>query len=121
MQITQSYARRSAATMEQDRLRLDLAAEQSRPPVFLEGMVRDSLSYARVMLALHAVVAGDYRAKTQDHSAYQAWVQQRYLEELPAELEQRLRVMPILLSRRDELARRIAQRERHARVLQQKI
>src|SRR6266851_10181649 len=111
MQITQSYARRSAATMEQDRLRFDLAAEQSRPPVFLEAMVRDNLAYARVMLALHAVVSGDYRAKTRDHSAYQAWVQQRYLEELPAEVDARLKRMPTLMARRRELAGRIAEME----------
>src|SRR4051812_13849064 len=121
MEITQSYSRHSGATLEQGRLRLDLAAEQSRPPVSLEAMVRDSLSYSRVMLALYAVVAGDYRAKSRDHSGYQAWVQQRYLEELPAELGKRLRVMPILLARRDELARRIAEVERHARSLQRKI
>jgi hypothetical protein len=121
MEITQRYSQRSEATLEQGRLHVSLAAEQSRPPVFLEALVRDSLAYARVMLALHAVVAGDYRAKARDHSAYQAWVQQRYLEELPAEMEKRLRVMPILLSRREEMARRIGELERHARVLQRKI
>src|SRR2546428_12582361 len=121
MQITQTYPGPSAAILEPDRLRLDLAAEQSRPRVFLEAMVKDSLAYSRVLLALHAVVGGDYRAKTRDHSAYQAWVQQRYLEELPAELGKRLLNLPILMPRREELARRVAELDRHARSLQRKI
>jgi hypothetical protein len=121
MQIIQSYAHRSAATMEGDRLRLEMAAEQSRPAVFLEAMVRDSLSYARVMLALHAVVSGDYRAKQRDHSAYQEWVQLRYLEELPGEYGVRQARMPSMLVERDALARRIGELERKARSLERKI
>ena len=31
------------------------------PVVALEAMVRDSLAYARAMLALHEVVSGDFR------------------------------------------------------------
>jgi hypothetical protein len=121
MQIIQTYAHRSAATMEGDRLRLDMAAEQSRPAVFLEAMVRDSLAYARVMLALHAVVSGDYRAKTRDHSAYQEWVQLRYLEELPGEYGVRQARMPSMLVERDALARRITELEKQARSLERKI
>src|SRR5213082_3473859 len=112
MEFTQSYARPSAAAVEPGGLRLDLAAEQSRPAVFLEALVRGSLSYARVMLALYAVVSGDLSPQARDHSAYQEWVQERYLEELPGEMAARQREAPALLQRREELARRVAGLER---------
>jgi hypothetical protein len=121
MEITQSYTRPSAALLDGDRLRLDLAAEQSRPPVFLEATVRESRAYARAMLALHAVVAGDFRAKTRDHSAYQEWVRQRYLDELPGEMAARSAAMPALLSERDRIARQVATLDRHSRSLQRMI
>jgi hypothetical protein len=108
MQVTYSYARPSTATLERDGLRMDVAAERSRPPVYLDALVHDSLAYARVMLALHAVVSSDLRPQQRDHSAYQAWVQERYLEELPAELAAHSRLLPVLQQRRAELAARIA-------------
>src|SRR5437016_13258767 len=117
MEVTQSYARPSAAILERGGLRLDLAAEQHRPPVFLEAMVHGSLGYARAMLALYAVVSGDQRPRQRDHSAYQAWVQERYLEELPAELVGRYAEMPGLKRQRDDLARRVAELERRLRAL----
>jgi hypothetical protein len=120
MEVTQSYARPSAAMLERGGLRLDLAAEQSRPPVSLEALVRGSLGYARAMLALYAVVSGDLRAQQRDHSAYQAWVQERYLEELPAELVGRYAEMPGLKRQRDDLAWRVAELERRVRTLRLK-
>ncbi len=89
MQITQSYARPSSGALTSEGMRLDVAAELSRPPVALNALVRDSLAYARVMLALYAVVSGDHRVKPKDHTAYQEWVQQRYLEELSVEVNYR--------------------------------
>ncbi len=107
MEVTQSYARPSGGVLSPDGMRLDVAAELSRPPVALSALVKDSLAYARVMLALYAVVSGDHRAKPKDHTAYQEWVQQRYLEELGAEVGLRLRQMPGLNDRRDGLKARI--------------
>jgi len=106
MEITQSYARPSGGTLSPDGMRLDVAAELSRPPVALSALVRDSLAYARVMLALYAVVSGDHRAKPKDHTAYQEWVQQRYLEDLGTEMAGRLRAMPGLNDRREGLKER---------------
>lgn len=120
MEVTQSYARPSAATLERGGLRLDLAAEQSRPPVFLEAIIRGSLGYARAMLALHAVVSGDLRSRVRDHSAYQVWVQERYLEELPSEMLRRYAELPALKRERDELAQRVAELERRVRALRGK-
>ncbi len=107
MEITQSYARPSSGTLSANGMQLSVAAELSRPPVALRALVQDSLAYARVMLALYAVVSGDHRAKPKDHTAYQEWVQQRYLEELGDEMGRRLKAMPGLNDTRDTLKARV--------------
>ncbi len=101
-------------------LRLDVAAEQHRPPVFLQAMVRESLSYARLMLALYQVVQGDLRSKTRDHSAYQEWVQQRYLDELSPQLAANRARIPGLLQQRDELSGRISELHKEIRELEKR-
>ena len=84
MQITQSYAKPSSTKTDTKGTHFDLSAAANRKPVSLNAMVNNSLSYARLMLALHKVVTGDWRSPKKDYSKYQEWVQQRYLEELPA-------------------------------------
>jgi len=121
MEVTQSYARPSSGTLSPEGMRLDVAAELSRPPVALNALVKDSLAYARVMLALYAVVSGDRRAKPKDHTAYQEWVQQRYLEELGAEMAARLRAMPGLSDRRDTLKERARALHREALPLEKEL
>src|SRR5580658_2677325 len=107
MEVTQSYARPSAASMQPDGMRMVVSTEQSRPPVFLEALVKDSLAYARQMLALYAVVSGDYRSRPKDHSAYQQWVQERYMEELvPEQIARQLR-LPALAERRTRIAKQV--------------
>ena len=69
MQITQSYTKPSTATPREGGLSFDLAVEAHRPRVALQAIVRDSLAYARAMLALHEVVSGDARFQAKDHSA----------------------------------------------------
>jgi hypothetical protein len=107
MQITQSYARPSGGALLPDGMRLDVSTERSRPPVHLTAMVRDSLAYARLMLALYDVVTGDLRNRPKDHSAYQAWVEQRYLEELDTEMQGRAAGLPALLLQRAALAAKV--------------
>ncbi|MCW3095394.1 MAG: hypothetical protein JWL77_1012 [Chthonomonadaceae bacterium] len=104
MEITQNYARPGNATLEPNGMHLDMPAEMARPGVRLEAMVKDSLAYARVMLALYEVVTGDLRAKPKDHTAYQNWVAERYLEELGEEVRERAARTPALTTRRKELA-----------------
>lgn len=120
MQFTQSYSHPSAASFSPDGLKLDVATEQHRPPVFLQAMVRESLSYARLMLALYEVVQGDLRSKTKDHSTYQAWVQQRYLDELNPMLSAKRARLPELLARREELNGRISVLHKEIRELEKK-
>lgn len=121
MQLTQAYARPSAANLSSDGMKFSLSAEAHRPGVALQAIVRDSLAYARVMLALHEVVSGDLRFKEKDHTAYQEWVQQRYLEELEAERGAQLRALP---GKREELAKwkeQSAPLEKRTRKLEQDL
>jgi hypothetical protein len=115
MWITQSYARPSAAVMDDYGLSFQMSAEQHRPPVALKATIRDSAAYARAMLALFAVVGSDGRFKSKDHSAYQAWVQARYLEELAPEFEARRRALPGQMQQRDALRLRISELEELSR------
>lgn len=107
--------------MSPEGLRLDVSAELSRPKVALDAMVRDSLAYARLMLALYAVVSGDHRVKPKDHAAYQEWVQQRYLEELSIEMAGRLRTLPGLNERREALKTRLGDLRKLSQPLEQKL
>lgn len=108
MELRQRYERASTATLGGDTLGLDLAAESSRPGVFLDATVRDGLAYARAMLALHAVVRADHAGLTRDHSDYQRWVQERYLELIPEVLRHRRADANRLTAERAELAAEVA-------------
>ncbi len=118
MEITQHYARPSSGNMASDGMHLDVSAEQSRPPVHLDAMVKDSLAYARLMLALYEVVTSDLRNAPKDHTAYQEWVQQRYLEELGAELTERAATLPALMERRKEALADVNKRYKEVRDLE---
>lgn len=85
-----------------------LSAQESRPGVQLKARIKHSPDYARAMLALFAVVQGDERFKTRDHSEYQKWVRGEYLRELSPELARRNAELPLKQARRDELRTRIA-------------
>ncbi len=87
MQVTQSYATPSHATSSTEGMQFNFSPELSRPPVRLDALIKNSLSYARIMLALRQVVIGDWRGKQKDHTAYQAWVTEQYLKELPDHLK----------------------------------
>jgi len=118
MEITQNYARPGNATAKPDGMHLDMPAEMARPGVHLNAMVKDSLAYARVMLALYEVVTGDLRAKPKDHTAYQNWVAQRYLEELDVEIRDRAAKAPALTARRSALAAQVKALTDQARPLE---
>jgi len=121
MQVTQSYAKPSSASLTGEGMRLSVAAELSRPPVSLNALVKDSLAYARVMLTLYSVVSGDQRSKQKDHTAYQEWVQQRYMEELTVEMTGRMRQMPALTAQRDSIKERIAEIRKEVRPLETQL
>jgi hypothetical protein len=68
-------------------MKFNFSAEMSRKPVSINAVIKNSLAYARLMLALREVVKGDWRPAQKDHTAYQEWVAERYLEELPQHLQ----------------------------------
>ncbi len=103
MIVTQTYAQPSTTTLEADFFKLNVATEQSRPPVRLHATIRDGRSYARLMGALYAVVTDDQRTPPKDRSAYMEWVQQRYLDELPAEQASQSVNLPTWTQERDQL------------------
>ena len=103
MQVTQSYARPSTASSDAQGLKFDFATELSRKPVSIHAMVKESLGYARLMLALRQVVKGDWRTPQKDHTAYQEWVMERYIEELPAHLKGMEAKKVMLLEKREKL------------------
>ncbi len=103
MQVTQSYARPSQSQVDQQGMKFDFAAELSRPPVSINALIKNSLSYARIMLALREVVKGDLSNPQKDHTAYQEWVVERYLEELPEHLQGVQAEKVKLLEKREKL------------------
>ena len=107
MEVTQAYAHPSCATFDDGGMKLAVSAELSRPGVRLDARIKDSLGYARVMLALYNVVSSDLRSQQKDHSAYQAWVAERYLEELSDWQGEKLRALPGLEARRNFLSTRV--------------
>ncbi|MDX2306541.1 MAG: SWIM zinc finger family protein [Microscillaceae bacterium] len=103
MQVTQSYTRPSTSTVDSQGMKFDFSAELSRPPVSINALIKNSLAYARIMLALRQVVKGDWRSPQKDHSAYQEWVMERYLEELPEHLKGLEAEKALLLEKREKL------------------
>ncbi len=103
MQVTQSYARSSTASSDAEGLKFDFAAELSRKPVAIHAMIKESLGYARLMLALREVVKSDWRTPKKDHTAYQEWVMERYIEELPAHLKDMEAKKVMMLEQREKL------------------
>ena len=84
MQVTQTYSKPSTSVTDSKGTHFQFSQELSRRrPVSLHAMVKNSLNYAKVMLALRKVVTGDWRTPQRDHTRYQEWVQQEYLKELP--------------------------------------
>ncbi len=107
MEITQTYTQQSQATTNTEGTHFDLAAELSRQPVALHAMIKNSLSYAKLMLALRKVVVSDLVKKEQDHSRYQAWVQNEYHKELPDHMANIAPQQKALLARKKELREEI--------------
>jgi len=85
------------------RTQVGMGVDMGRDPVFLDGEVRESVSFARLMLALGEVVKLDETWKTRDNSTYQEWVAREYLKELNIELGKSAEVIPGLLKKREGL------------------
>jgi hypothetical protein len=103
MQVTQSYARPSSASADNQGMKFNFSAELSRKPVSINALIKNSLGYARLMLSLRQVVKGDWRTPQKDHTAYQEWVAEKYIEELPEHLKHIPAEKVRLLEQREKL------------------
>ena len=121
MQVTQSYAQASSSAVDAEGMKFNFSAELSRKPVSINALIQNSLSYARLMMALRQVVKGDWRTPQKDHSAYQEWVMERYLEELPEHLKGLEAEKVKLLDKREKLKKRSAKLRREINPLQTEI
>ena len=115
MDAVLSYDRPSEAGQRDGQLVVDFATERSRRGPYIDAEVGEPLAFARALLALRGVAAADYRRSQRDHAAYQAWVRERYLEELPAELAQAAADAADLGRRRQALAAEAAPLEEAVR------
>ncbi len=120
MQVTQAYSRPSTARADNKGMHFDLAGELSRSPVSLHAMVKNSLSYARLMLALRKVVTGNWRGEQKDHTKYQEWVYQQYLLELPKHYAVILKEKKHLLDEKEKLNEQVEAINKEIKPLQKR-
>ncbi len=121
MQITQQYTRPSFAQQDAKGMGFNFSAESSRPNVSLNALIKNSLGYARVMLALRKVVTNDERTKEKDHTAYQEWVMGEYIKELPDQLKNLEVRKAQLLQRREVLKQQQSKIKKEIAPLQKKV
>ena len=80
MELSRSYLNPSSVQTKDNNMGFSLATDLSRPGVFLNAEVKDSLVFARTMLVLHRIVCTNMIKVPKDHSKYQSWVQGQYLK-----------------------------------------
>lgn len=99
---------RSSASSQTGGSDLTFGVDLSSQPVFLKAEVNKSVPFARAMLALARVVRLDESFHQKDHTAYQEWVHERYLETLKEEEGERLEKLKPLMTKKAELEKSIA-------------
>jgi predicted DNA-binding WGR domain protein len=72
-----SYAGQSRMLSDDGTSRLALFGNLKRDPVFLDGVVKDTIRLREAMGAMHAVVGSDYRYVPKDRTAYNAYRRMR--------------------------------------------
>ena len=111
----------SHATSSGTALTIGMGVDTGRDPVFLQGTVRDSATFAAVMLALGEVVGLDERWVAKDNSAYQEWVAQEYIKELSDELRIAVEVLPSLLEKQSAAREKVMAASSHAQELRKAL
>jgi hypothetical protein len=71
---------------------------------FIRGTIIPSRSFAEAMRVLGRVVESDYRFRSPDRSAYQKWLLEQYIKELPDQVGKAARSLPTLLKNESRLA-----------------
>lgn len=121
MEVTQSYSRPSTAQTDNQGTKFNFSAELSRKPVSINAMILNSLGYARIMLSLRKIVKGDWRTPKKDHTAYQEWVAEKYVEQLPEHLKHIEAKKVAFLTQREKLKAKKAGIIKELRPLQVEI
>ena len=96
------------ATSTGSALTIGMGVDVGRDPVFLQGTVRDSATFAALMLALGEVVKLDERWVAKDNSPYQEWVAGEYLKELTEEQRSVYQTLPSLLVQQSAAREKVA-------------
>lgn len=102
-------------------LTIGMGVDVGRDPVFLQGTVRDSATFAALMLALGEVVKLDERWVARDNSAYQVWVTGEYLKELTEDQRSAYETLPSLLVQQSAARERIASANSQAQELRKAL
>ena len=76
-EVELTYAAASRLETAPDGARLELAGDLHRPPVRLDGVMKDPLRFREAMSALYAVVGGDFRYVPRDRTAYMAYLRMK--------------------------------------------
>jgi hypothetical protein len=100
---------------------LSLLTDLSRDPVYLKGRVKNGPAFAAAMLILGKIVKTSARQGPKDHSAYQEWVQGKYLEELEDVQAEHLIERPKLVKREAELRNLIKEIEKEIQEASDKL
>jgi len=80
---------------------VNFGTDLSQEPAFLDGTLADSGPFALSMLVLGDVVRTDDDAAGPDRTAYQAWVNNEYLKELPQAFIEAQKKLPALLEQKN--------------------
>lgn len=113
MQFVQAYAKSSGISHAGGRTLVDFAPDLGREPTYFRGKIVEPVHYREAMCTLRDVIVSDLNYKPKDHRAYQAWVQEQYMNDLAKviaqksaigkrmqEISQRIRELKALQNRR---------------------
>ena len=100
---------------------LTLVTDLTREPVYLKGRVKNGPAFAAAMLVLGKIVKTSLRTTQKDHSAYQEWVQGKYLEEIEPIRAAQLKQPPGLQARQTELRNLIKEVETEIRTASEQL
>lgn len=82
MLFQQTYAKSSGISHTGGQTLIDFSPDLGREPTYFKGKIADPIRYRDAMIALRDVVVSDLNYKPKDHSAYQAWVQEQYMNDI---------------------------------------
>lgn len=114
MLFQQTYAKSSGISHAGGQTLVDFSPDLGREPTYFRGKIADPIRYRDAMIALRDVVVSDLNYKPKDHSAYQAWVQEQYMDDIADILTQKSELAKQLTEVREQI--KVLQKRRDARM-----